>query len=60
MLAVPRLSGSAAALIAALASYRPMPNPPRRGEGTKGADRAPTARQVARKANRSAGRKQRR
>jgi len=28
MLAMPRLSGSAAALIAALASYRPMPHPP--------------------------------
>jgi hypothetical protein len=31
MLAMPRLTGSAAAFIAALASYRPLPNPPRRG-----------------------------
>ncbi len=30
MLAMQRLSGSAAAFIAALASYRPMPSPPRR------------------------------
>jgi len=33
MLAMPKLAGSAAAFIAALASYSPLPNPPRRGSG---------------------------
>jgi hypothetical protein len=40
-LPMPRLRGSAAALIAALASYRPMPHPPRRGSDGARADRAP-------------------
>jgi len=59
MLAMPRLSGSAAALIAALASYRPLPNPPRRAEATRRADRNADARRAARRDDRSAGRKQR-
>lgn len=60
MLAMPRLTGSAAAFIAALASYRPLPNPPRRATGRVDRQR-PDARAdekaLARAARRSARRR---
>ncbi len=49
MPAMPRLSGSAAALIAALASYRPMPSPSRHPADAEFA-RAQAERRAARKA----------
>ncbi len=60
MLTMPRLPGSAAAFIAALASYRPLPNtPPRDGEG-RGDRRAVAARTEAKASARPARRRARR
>ena len=54
MLTMPRLPGSAAAFIAALASYRPMPNPPRREGEARGDRRAAAARSESKASARQA------
>jgi hypothetical protein len=47
MLAMSRLPGSAAAFIAALASYRPMPHPPARPDTTARGERPSVRRREA-------------
>lgn len=47
MLAMTRLPGSAAAFIAALASYRPMPHPPARPDAAPRGERPSVRRRTA-------------